>query len=514
MEQKTRTEYSLMNTSVAIVARMSAILMGFLTRVVFTRVLSEGYVGINGLFTDILNILSLSELGVGTAITYALYGPIARKDIKRQQILMRMFRTFYRVTAVIVLITGLALVPFLDILMKDRPDVEHLILIYLLYLMNSVISYLLIYKKTLVDAHQMNYLTVLNQNGFLILQDILQIIVLLLTKNFILFLIIAVVCTFMANVTMSRKAEKLFPYLKETCKEKLPKEERQDIIRNVKAMLMHKLGNIVINNTDNLLISSFVGVISAGIYSNYYLIIGSVRQVLDQAFQGVAASIGNLGITEEKEKVHKVFLQLFFIGQWLYGLAGICLYEMLNPFVEIAFGKKYLFQAEIVLILCVNFSINGAKKSVTIFKESVGLFWNDRYKAIVEAVLNLGISVALVTRLGIAGVFLGTIISTLMTSVWIEPYVIYKNSFECSPLEFFLTYGKNLMVMGIAWWCTNWCCEQFTGNVFAELLYRLLVCAVVPNVLLWLFYRKTEEWKQLYGLMKRIMEKVTKKIKG
>jgi len=223
LEQKTRTEYSVMNTSVAIVARMSAILMGFLTRVVFTRVLSEGYVGINGLFTDILNILSLSELGVGTAITYALYGPIARKDIKRQQILMRMFRSFYRVTAVIVLVTGLALIPFLDVLMKDRPDVDHLILIYMLYLMNSVISYLLIYKKTLVDAHQMNYLTVLNQNGFLILQDILQMIVLLVTKNFILFLIMAVLCTFAANVTMSRKADQLFPYLRESCKEKLPR---------------------------------------------------------------------------------------------------------------------------------------------------------------------------------------------------------------------------------------------------------------------------------------------------
>lgn len=196
---------------------------------------------------------------------------------------------------------------------------------------------------------------------------------------------------------------------------------------------MHKLGNIVVNNTDNLLISGFVGVITAGIYSNYYLIIGSVRQVLDQAFQGVAASVGNLGITEEKEKVHQVFLQLFFIGQWMYGVAGICLFEMLNPFVELAFGKKYLFPVEVVLVLCVNFAINGAKKSVTIFKESMGLFWNDRYKAIVEAVLNLGISVALVVRLGVTGVFLGTIFSMLLTSVWIEPYVIYKHSFERSP---------------------------------------------------------------------------------
>ena len=154
---------------------------------------------------------------------------------------MRMFRMFYRITAGFVLVAGMCLIPFLDILMKDRPDVDHLVLIYLLYLLNSVVSYLLIYKKTLIDAHQMNYITVL-------------------------FLSVAVVCTIIGNVCMSRKADALFPYLKEPCHEKLPQEERQDILKNVRAMLMHKLGNVVVNNTDNLLISSFVGVITAGIY--------------------------------------------------------------------------------------------------------------------------------------------------------------------------------------------------------------------------------------------------------
>ena len=180
----------------------------------------------------------------------------------------------------------------------------------------------MIYKKTLVDAHQMNYITVMYHNGFLVLQDILQIMVLFLTRNFILFLVIAVICTIIGNICMSRRADRLFPYLKEPCKEQLPQEERHDILRNVKAMLMHKIGNVVVNNTDNLLISSFVGIISAGIYSNYYLIIGSVRQVLEQAMLGVAASVGNLGVTEENEKIGRIFDSLFFIGYWLFGFAS------------------------------------------------------------------------------------------------------------------------------------------------------------------------------------------------
>ena len=421
---------------------------------------------------------------------------------------MRMFRTFYRITAGVVLIAGLCLIPFLDILMKDRPDVDHLVIIYLLYLLNSFASYLLIYKKILVDAHQMNYITVMYHNGFLVLQDICQIIVLLLTRNFILFLIVAVVCTISGNICMSRKADRLFPYLKEPCKERLLQEERHDIFKNVKAMLMHKIGNVVVNNTDNLLISSFVGVVTAGIYSNYYLIIGSVRQVLDQAMLGVAASVGNLGVTEEKEKVGQIFDRLFFIGYWLFGFAGICLLELLNPFVELAFGERYLFRKEIVLILCINFCINGMRRAVLIFKESMGLFWYDRYKAVAEAVLNLVISVLLVTKFGVAGVFAGTFCSTVFTSVWVEPYVIYKYRLEKPVTEFFTKYAGYLGVMAVVWGITEYFCRFISGQVFLVLICRLGICLTVPNILLWLIYRRTVEWKELWNLLKRISGRV------
>ena len=508
MKQKSRTEYSVMNTTVALIAQTMAILIGFFTRVVFTRMLSQGYVGINGLFTDILNILSLSELGVGTAITYALYGPIARKDIKKQQILMRMFRTFYRVTASFVLIAGSCLIPFLDILMKDRPDVDHLVLIYLLYLLNSVVSYLLIYKKTLIDAHQMKYITVLYHNGFLIVQDICQIVLLIVTKNFILFLLVAVVCTITGNICMSAKADKLFPYLKEPCHEKLPKNEMHEIIKNVKAMLMHKFGYVAVSNTDNLLISSFVGVITAGIYSNYYLVIGSVKQILEQVVQGVAASVGNLGATENTKKVETVFYQMFFIGYWMAGIAGICLWELLNPFVELAFGKQYLFAENIVLILCINFFIDQARRPILIFKESMGLFWYDRYKAVAEAGINLVISVILAMYFGVAGVFLGTLCSTVLTSVWVEPYIIYKYYFEKPIYRFYLRYAGYMTVMAAVWAVTRFICHLLAGNAFLVLIYRAFICVSIPNILLWIIYHRTEEWKKVQTILHGIIKKM------
>ena len=499
MKQKSRTEYSVRNTTVAFAAQTAAILMGFFTRVVFTHTLSEGYVGINGLFTDILNILSLSELGVGTAITYALYTPIARGDIQKQQILMRMFRTFYRITAGFVLTAGLCLIPFLDVLMKDRPDVDHLIWIYLLYLLNSVVSYLLIYKKTLIDAHQMNYVTVLYHNGFLVIQDLLQIAILLITGNFILFLLAAVICTITGNICMSRQADKMFPYLKEPCREHLPQEERQDIVKNVKAMLMHKLGNVVVNNTDNLLISSFVGVISVGIYSNYFLLIGSVRQVLDQIFQGITASVGNLGATEDEGRVKSIFETAFFIGNWLYGAAAICLYELLNPFVELAFGKQYLFDMPVVLILCINFYINGTRKAVLTFRDSLGLFWFDRYKALVEAVLNLAISLILVWKFGTFGVFAGTFLSTMLTSVWVEPYVLYRHRLHAKVAPFFVRYVIYTAVTGVIWYGTDRLCLFADGGRVIVFLKRFFICAVVPSLVMLLCFCHTKE----FGIVKR-----------
>ena len=213
--EPSRTEYSAINTSIAIISRITAILMGFVTRVVFIHTLSADYVGVNGLFSNILSVLSLTELGVGTAITFALYEPIAKKDVKKQQQLMQLYGKFYRGTALIVLAVGLLLVPFLDILMKNPPKVDHLIGIYLLYLFNSFFSYLLVYKKTLIEAHQKNYIVLVCQTIFLVLQDLLQIVVLLATHNYIFFLLLYMMCTLLSNVCISLIADRMYPYLKE-----------------------------------------------------------------------------------------------------------------------------------------------------------------------------------------------------------------------------------------------------------------------------------------------------------
>ena len=509
MGTKTRTEYSARNTTVALLSRLTAIAMGYLLRVVFTHTLSESYVGVNGLFVDIIQVLSLSEMGVGTAITFALYRPIAEGDTDKQKALMLLFRKFYRAVAVIVAAAGCLLIPFLDVFIKDYGDVDGLTLIYILYLVNTVCSYLLIYKKTLMDAHQLLYIGTFYQTMSWVLQDVLQIIVLVFWHDFIAFLLINIATTVLCNLCISVRADRLYPYLREKEAPALSGQEKKKIFDNIRAMLMHKVGTVIVNNTDNLLLSAFVGLASVGGYSNYYLLIGSVRQMLNQVYQGITASVGNLGVTEEEGHIRQVFEAAFFIGQWMYGFAFICLYELLNPFIEISFGRQYVFPKVTVFVLCVNFFLNGMRNATLTFRDSMGLFWYDRHKAIAEALLNLGLSLLLVNWLGMTGVFLGTLFSMVLTSLWVEPYVLYKHGFHQSCAGYFLRYVLYVAVIGVGWLATDWLCRVLGsgGGPWQILLARLFICLAAPNAWFFAVYGRSKEFRFLLGKAKSLAKK-------
>lgn len=483
--------------TVAMAGRVAAILVGFYARIVFTHTLSQDYVGVNGLFADILNILNLSELGAGVAITYALYRPVAEGDVEKQKSLMMLSRRFYHAVAGMVLAGGLLVVPFMDRLIKNPPQVDHLTLIYLLYLTNSVLSYFMIYKRTLIEAHQLSYMTVLYQTGANILQNALQVIVLRLTGNFILFVSMMIVCTLLNNAAVSAKANRLYPYLRDRDVQKLPAGERREIFRNTRAMLLHKIGTVAVNNTDNLLLSALVGIVSNGLYSNYYLIIGSIRQVLSQLFQGITASVGNLGVERDRARIRRIFEASFFMGQWIYGLAAICIYELIDPFVGLCFGPSYVFSRDVTLVLCLNFYLTGMRQAALIFRDSLGVFWHDRYKALVEAAVNLIASILLGRSLGALGIFLGTLVSTVSISLWVEPLTLYRHCLKTSARPFFLRYGLYASVTLLLWMGEDALCRHIGGGPVAAGAKRLAVCLAVTNLVYLALYHRTKEFQLL-----------------
>ena len=516
MNEKSRMEYSAHNTTVGLISRITAILCGYIVRIVFTHVLSETYVGINGLFTNILSILSLSEMGIESAIAYALYKPVAENDEGQQRAIIQLYKKLYCYVAGFVMAAGIMVIPFLNIIIKNKGDIDDLTYIYILYLVNSAVSYLLIYKKTLIDAHQQKYVGVMVKAVSWVIQDIVQIVVLLTTRNFILYLYIYIITTVLSNIYISKKAEKMYPFIKEKADEPVEAETKKSIIKNIKAMFMHQFGNVVVNNTDNLLISFFVGIVEVGCYSNYYLVIGSIKQVLNEAVDGISASVGNLGVTSDTEHIKKVYKAALLFNHWVFGLCSVCVFELISPFVELSFGKQFVFHYSIVFILCLNFYIQGIEKASNIFHNSLGLFWFDRYRSIIEALLNLAISIVLAPRLGVFGIFLGTTISTVLTTLWVEPYVIYKYQFQENVVRHLLLMGVYILQTALVWWASNKAAIYMVGffgvtTQIGIMAVKLVTVIVVADAI---YLAVNIKNKSFHYLLDKFIRLVRERIKG
>lgn len=498
MAEGSRTEFSMRNATVAMIAKILAIICGYFTRVVFTHNFAAEYVSVNGLLINVLSALNLTELGVGTALVYALYGPAARGDKEREKSLMLLYGKMYKVIALVVLIIGTLMYPVLLILLKNQPQVEHFPLIYFLSVFYSVSSYFLAYKGMIFLVMQESYISELMESGFLVLQNLLQIWALLVTRNYILFLLISVGCILVRNFVTSIWAERRYPFLKEKDIRPMEREERKGIYKNVRAMLMHKIGLVGINNTDNLILTGIVGLLSVGCYSNYYLVIGSIRQIIEKTVQGIVGSVGNLGATSDKDHIKKIFCATFFCVNWIYGFASICMFGLLDLFVEISFGKQFVFPATVTAILCVNLYLNGLRQAALIFRDTLGLFWFDRYKTIVESVVNLVTSIVLAKYLGAAGVFLGTTVSIVSVSIWVEPFVLYKEFFQESMAPYFVRFILYSLVTALAGGATVWACGLIGGAGLTGLLCRVPVCLILPNVIFLLAYCRDKEFRQVW----------------
>lgn len=496
-----RTLNSIRNSSFALVGQICTILLSFISRTIFIQTLSVEYLGINGLFSNIINLLSLAELGVGSAIIYSMYKPIADKDKKKINAIMNLYSKIYHIIGCSIGIIGLILLPFLDFIIKDNniPNIEF---IYLMFLSNSVISYFFIYKSSILIADQKSYVISIYQYGFNILQYILQIIILLETKNFLFYLSIQIIITFLINYLISKQVDKRYKSFIRDKDLVLSKESKNEIKKNIGAMMFHRLGAVVSGATDNIIISAFVGLYTVGIYSNYNLILGTLNKLLNQIFTPLIGSIGNLTVTENSEKAYEVFKLVYFINFWFYSLSTICLWVMLNPFIISWLGQDYVMSSNVILIFLINFYIGGMRKTLLLYRDTMGLFWNDRYKPIFEVLINLVASLILVQSFGIAGVFLGTLISILTTSFWVDPYILYKHGFNKSMFVHFKKWFFYFIITIFVGLLTERISSIFTNYTLSSIIGGLLVCLIVPNVIFIIIFHRTAEFKQVFQIFK------------
>ncbi len=458
-----RSEYVAKNVSITLAMQIVKNLLGFVNRTVFVYILGAEYLGVNSLFTDILTVLSFAELGIGNAMVFSLYKPIARGDQEKIKSLMKLYAKTYQIIGIVIAGLGICLVPFIGHIVGDVSYIkENIILLYLLFLLNSVISYFFVYKKSLIIACQKNYIVDIYQQIFYAFQVVVQILFLAITKQFIIYLMLMVATTFLNNYFVAKKADKMYPFLKEKNIAPLEKNEIYDIIKNVKALVVYKIGGIILESTDSIFISSIINVVTVGLYANYKIVVDVFRTIGSQVMNSIVASVGNLNAgddTEKKEKVfnemfyisnykivvdvfrtigsqvmnsivasvgnlnagddtekkEKVFNEMFYISSWFYGFAtaGLCCF--LSPLVSVWLGNKYVIGFDAVLAACVYFYISNMHYPCYTYRTTAGLFVFGKYVPMFSAIINIILDIVMGKLWGLAGILWASSIARIVT---------------------------------------------------------------------------------------------------
>ena len=425
------------------VGQLATALMSFVLRTIFIRNLSEQLLGINSLYTNILSILSMAELGIGTALNYSLYRPVAEHDTEKIKSYMQMYRKAYGVIAMVVAGIGLSIAPFLKYLVK-KPGaitVRQMTLYYFIFLFNTVSTYFVAYKYSLCNAEQKNYIqTNINTVTKLIVTG-LQIAAVVLTKNFLLYLVTDAAVQLVQKSFVSFYLNRLYPYLRDRNIRPLTKQESGEVWTKTKALVLHKVGDVARLQTDSLLISSFIAVAVSGYVDNYNMVINAVSNFVNIIFNSVISGFGNLIATESREYQYRMFRVYRFFASWVYGFAVTGFFILLTPLIRLWLGDSWVLPFSAVSLILVDLYFKGDRIVLSNFKTAAGVFEQDKYLALIQGAVNLVLSIVLVRRIGLAGIYVGTVVSGLIANVT-KPIIIYRVCFDRKADGYFTDTAK------------------------------------------------------------------------
>lgn len=503
-----RTQASLKNFIWYNVSTLVTLALNFVLRTILIKTLGEVYVGISNLFTNILGMLSLAELGIGTAIGYNLYKPLAENDRPKIQALINFYRRAYRIVASVVFVIGVALIPFLPKIAKGSDGVEHLTFIYCIYIFNTVSSYLIAYKSTIIDADQKNYIITNVNTATNIIIVIFQMLVLLVFKNYVFYMLVSAVIGLARNVYLNYYTGKLYPFLRKRNSERLTDEEKKEIFTKIKALIYHSVGSVVVFQTDSIITSSIINVNAVGFVSNYNMIINAIKNFSSSFFRIIIPSVGNLLVLSDKGKARQLYKNVSFLCFCIANFTSTCLFFMLTPFIKIWIGEKYVMPVSVVFLLCINYYIAIVRTPSNSFKSAAGMFEKDKFSPILESIINLVVSIVLAEKIGIAGVYIGTFASSFVPLIWSEiivgKYIVEESLFNIFKRLIFRT--SCMLLCGGALYLLFKCVA--IENLYIDLLFKCVVCLTIPNLMIVLVFGRTKEFKYLVSVIKKVLLKV------
>ena len=511
MNSQGRIENSVKNSSLGLLAQVVHMVSSLIIRTVFIYYLNTEYLGVNGLFSNILTVLSLAELGFGSAITYNLYKPISENDKVQIAKLMNLYHDAYRVIGCVVAFLGLCLIPFLDYIIHGQSNIEQLTLIYGLFLLNTVLSYFFSYKRSIFNADQRQRVLSIINIIYLLIKSLFQILVLVRFKSFIIYLSVQVLCTVLENITASVYADRCYPFLKLYPTEKLSKQEQKHIFRDIRSMLIYKIGGVALNGTDNIIISAFDGLISVGVLSNYSIIVGGIQALITKITGGLTGSIGNYIAKESKDNCEKLLLKVTFLNYLLYGMCFVGCMAVINPFITIWAGDKYVLGFWTVFVFCLNIYIEGTMTPVWTFRTTMGLFSHGRFLPLVAAGINIIVSILLARRMGLIGVLLGTTFSRFFAGIWPAPYIIYHYGLMKKAGSYYGKWFINLFIVCLDIWLISFLSDHLgLEGVAAIIIYGIsaMLIFIVSTILV---YMRSTELKYTTTILKRIFRSIRKR---
>ena len=507
-----RSEYVVKNVSITLVMQVVKNVLSFIGRTAFVYVLGAEYLGVNSLFTEILTVLSFAELGIGNAMVFSLYKPLAEKDTEKIKSLMQLYAKAYRVIGIVIAGLGICVVPFVKHIVGDVSYVkEDITLLYLLFLVNSVISYFFVYKKSLIIADQKNYIVDIYQQVFYAFQVIGQVVFLLVTKRFIPYLLIMIVTTFLNNVYVAYKADKMYPFLTQKNIKPLDKVEVSGIITNVKALVVYKIGGIILESTDSIFISSLINVVTVGLYANYKMIISVFKTIGSQMMNSIVATVGNLNASATDQKKESVFYEMLYISAWFYGFATMGLCCFMTPLVNVWLGEKYAIGFDAVLAASIYFYVSNMHYPCYTYRTTAGLFVFGKYVPMIAAVCNIVLDIVLGKIWGLSGILWASTISRVFTYEIIDPCLIYKKIFHKPVIKYLLMYtGLTSLIFldGVVSYKIS-SIVSLTG--FIGLLIQVIVFSLVFNLLFLMATLKTTQFKSIYQRIKPIISNARKR---
>lgn len=499
-----RTERSIKNILAALLSYATTLIIGFLARSFFVHLLGSEYLGINSLFSNIISVMSVVELGFGSAIIYNLYKPLSEKNNEAVKSLMGFYKYVYRIIAIVVFGIGMAIMPFIPTIVGETNVSDNLYVLFFLFTFDATASYLLTYKRSIFYADQRNYVVNLIHAALYLLINIIQIATLYIYKSFYLFLVIQIVLHITENVVISVFANREYNYLSDGNKtKKLDANIKNDIIQKVKGLIFHQVGSAIVTGTDNIIISmtKTLGVVMVGKYSNYIMITNNLNSLTSQVFTSVTASVGNLLVEKNSSDSYIVYKRILFLNAFLLNYMCVSIFCIMEPFISIWVGDEYILPLSVLAVITINFYVQGMKRTCGIFKNAAGIFYEDRFVPLAESILNLVFSIMLVNYLGLAGVCLGTIISSMVHWLYDFPKYVYGEIFHEKIKTYAMDYLPFALVFIISLVSTYACVGLINGYLYSNIIKVILtviICLLIPNFIFGICFVKTDEicyWK-------------------